>query len=987
MQPLPSGLPCPLCLGGDDRRGAKADTRALARACSLSRAAAVAAGEALFSTPAALEALVGGAVGAGGSIEPRRPVGHGAHLVVRGVRRVHLPVPVNLVLVGFGGDGREDVRLGNEEIEQWLEALDTDRPHMLVGGGHGAATRAGVVHYNFSVHAVTLGSRAAGVLERTIAAAARPDDPRAPPAAAGQAYQVDRGALTHALDSLVDELHLDSAAFTMFVANPHSHRGMPHYGYRAGASPAEVEALLTEGALARARAELGPRAAKVDARGLAGAGGAPPRAAAPPSFYNAHLKWRSSDRRSQRSLEFEASNWAAARETEVTRLERARLHAEAEGDPDPVAHVGELADAVLAGKHGEPAAAGLARALADRARDAGGEAIERGAPADGECLSDTVLGESRRWLWVDLTAGPFSWGPMATQRAAGLRTKGSLPDVASIMRPMGAAEAEGGGAAMAATADMERELDKMTQTRFERIEDDDAHDLELLAAELDVYEQFAQRHCGGWSGAPPLCAQLSKRVEAMEAEFAALQDELARTPGSSRLRRLTNPQRFEKLRELDVFGARRHEAHAMHGKATLLSRVGATVSHALRHVVAPPTSAAFPDLGYYEQAHVHIYLIEQPGLPKAARSSAEREVLVAQREIESLALEGQTLQVTLHRLSIGEDPVLAVAYSTALRSAMVAPPGGVEDGYEAAAIPRHYLDTAALRGQLAAIDEATRAAEGEGGGRGASGRGAAAVRRTEVPVFLFALDTEHPVFVDNTDQTARALPEMVIAVASAAGLAPTGLACGAQRLARDPARPAKAIVATVVERLAGILPLHASAPVLNNDGESSSGAEEDWLWAAAGGALGALSPSAALGAPARDAARRAALVHELEAAAGAANDALAALEGARPTRAATAPAALVRAYRDVLVGIDAVASKAGELDFVAAAAAVGTMREAAARLRAEAEAFSAEESPAQCTRRRRLRLGWPLALGLASGGVALTTLALMRPKAHKVHIS
>ena len=136
----------------------------------------------------------------------------------------------------------------------------------------------------------------------------------------------------------------------------------------------------------------------------------------------------------------------------------------------------------------------------------------------------------------------------------------------------------------------------------------------------------------------------------------------------------------------------------MHGKATLLSRVGATVSHALRHVVAPPTSAAFPDLGYYEQAHVHIYLIEQPGLPKAARSSAEREVLVAQREIESLALEGQTLQVTLHRLSIGEDPVLAVAYSTALRSAMVAPPGCVEDGYEAAAIPRHYLDTAALRG-------------------------------------------------------------------------------------------------------------------------------------------------------------------------------------------------------------------------------------------------------------------------------------------------
>ena len=211
-------------------------------------------------------------------------------------------------------------------------------------------------------------------------------------------------------------------------------------------------------------------------------------------------------------------------------------------------------------------------------------------------------------------------------------------------------------------------------------------------------------------------------------------------------------------------------------------------------------------------------------------------------------------------ISLADDPVLVVAYSASLRSANVPAPGGPDD--DSAVAPRHYLDTAALRKQLSAVDEAARSPASS------DARARAIHRRTaEIPVFLFALDMDHPVFVDNTDHTAMAVGDMVIGVQSSAGIVPTGLACGGQRVASDVGRPAKALVAATIEQLSGLLPPHVSAPVLGSD------VEEDWLWATASGAMGALSPESDVYEVHRDAVRRAAMIHEIEDAVAAANEA------------------------------------------------------------------------------------------------------------------
>ncbi|PNY05272.1 hypothetical protein L195_g001717 [Trifolium pratense] len=43
-----------------------------------------------------------------------------------------------------------------------------------------------------------------------------------------------------------------------------------------------------------------------------------------------------------------------------------------------------------------------------------------------ECLTDTWIGKDR-WAFIDLSAGPFSWGPAVG--GEGVRTEASLPNV------------------------------------------------------------------------------------------------------------------------------------------------------------------------------------------------------------------------------------------------------------------------------------------------------------------------------------------------------------------------------------------------------------------------------------------------------------------------------------------------------------------------------------------------------------------------------
>ena len=208
-----------------------------------------------------------------------------SYLGIQSVRAVHVPVPVNLILVGFDGDGHMGLRLDHTDLVAWLEHADHVRHHARlpssvdsrVGGSsrsddddddakrhphelhaepvdddhlHDAPTHS-VARFNFTCHIVDVGSKVLETLERAQRIHARPLRPTLPGLDESQfrhardsatAYHVDARAFSDLIDTLIADLDLLDS-YTLVVMNPRRANMGAKYGYREGFSDDEVEFL------------------------------------------------------------------------------------------------------------------------------------------------------------------------------------------------------------------------------------------------------------------------------------------------------------------------------------------------------------------------------------------------------------------------------------------------------------------------------------------------------------------------------------------------------------------------------------------------------------------------------------------------------------------------------------------------------------------------------------------------------------------------
>nr|CAB3449753.1 unnamed protein product [Digitaria exilis] len=100
-----------------------------------------------------------------------------------------------------------------------------------------------------------------------------------------------------------------------------------------------------------------------------------------------------------------------------------------------------------------------------------------------ECLTDIWVGRER-FAFVDLSAGPFAWGPSVG--GDGVRTELSLPNIAKTV----------GAVAEVTEEEAEEKLQGTIRERFSSF-GEDYHAVDILLAEIDVYELFAFKHCVG----------------------------------------------------------------------------------------------------------------------------------------------------------------------------------------------------------------------------------------------------------------------------------------------------------------------------------------------------------------------------------------------------------------------------------------------------------------------------------------------------------
>lgn len=693
------------------------------------------------------------------------------YLELMEVESMYLPVPVNFIFIGFEGKGNQEFKLHPEELERWFTKIDHIFEHTRVPQigevlspfykismdkeQHHHLPIVSHINYNFSVHAIQMGEKVTSVFERAINVLARKDDLSSNRDDGDILWQVDVDVMDVLFTSLVEYLHLEEA-YNIFILNPKHDVKRAKYGYRRGLSESEISFLKENKDL---RSKI--------LQGGAGQEGVLAFDKIRRPLYQKHpmakFAWTITE-------DTDTAEWYSACMDVLTNVEK-----------------------VFQGKTGADIIQSKVLQLLKGKNEDMRLIIEKELKSGdlsnlhADCLTDTWIGKDR-WAFIDLTAGPFSWGPAVG--GEGVRTEISLPNVNKTI----------GAVAEISEDEAEDHLQDAIQEKFAVFGDKDHQAIDILLAEIDVYELFAFKHCKGRKVKLALCEELDERMQDLRNELQSFEgeeyDENHKKKAIEALRRMENWNLFsDNYEEFQNYTVARD---------TFLAHLGATLWASMRHIVSP--SVADGAFHYYEKISFQLFFITQEKVGHVKQLPVDLKALMD--GLSSLLLPSQKPAFSPHMLPLSEDPALAMAFSVARRAAAV--PLLLVNGTYRKTI-RSYLDSSILQYQLQRLNDHTTL------------KGAHAHSRStlEVPIFWFIHG--EPLLVDKHYQ-AKALSDMVIVVQSEASSWESHQHCNGKSLLWDLRRPIKAALAAVSEHMAGLLPLHLIYS------QAHETAIEDWIW-------------------------------------------------------------------------------------------------------------------------------------------------------------
>lgn len=895
------------------------------------------------------------------------------HLQLAPVEGISLRVPLNFIFVGFRGDGNRGVSLTSDEVRRWFEHMDFVLPHTRVpvdevtDGSKPldpdmSLPITSMVHYNYSCHVIEVGAEVNDVLERAINFYKRPHNP----VSKGERLeQVDAAQMSALLESLLKELEVEKNAYNVIIMNPHRMPGSgaikyANYGYREGFSDKELEQLRNEpGSIPEIGGAPGSAAqaagALKDSLGDINNAHPPPRTG---GSATSHFFWNN-------ELVYEAEDWAKKVGDVLSTLEKTReVTAQATSDANEM-HLSALRDEAASLLRGSDMdAAGYVNNIIKN----GGEG------AHEECLVDTWVGQGR-YLWADLTAGgddihdidTMTWGPAVG--GVGVRMAHGLPSVDSLFGHL----PEGG---KTDHTNLELSLESMADERFAELDEEEEDDVTLITAELDVYEMFALTHCKNRQREIPLCEELSLRVAELEEELKQVVEKQKKQAEESGDTAKAEVKR--RSHDWGIFGNDDFSGNFSLSRDLFQSELGTVIANAMRHVVTPSTASQV--YHYHKKVSFLVYLVnnQQTYKPDAPENL---EMAVLKREIERLSLPSQSFQVAVHKLSLGDDPALALAFAAAKRSVMIPT---IKTGGEFKVRPRMYLESHELQHQLLELNK--NRVHHKRGVKYSISTGASPDTVLEVPIFVFSVDTDVPLFIDKHYQ-AKSLPDMVLVVQNTHTSWDSHISCNGKPIVMNLRRPLKAAIGAVAQHLGGVLPSHITYSLPHKK------ASQDWLWATGGHAMAQTSNAAKLSQIQVDVVHRSYILSSLDLSIKAVNEAVSLLQ-TEPTHADTfrlfqslPTDALLEEYYAVRRLWKDVVSKTERLEYNEAISMLESMEAHAATFHSLAKEISAAMHPVVCTQQKRLQLSALHIAGLAILAVSTALFLVLRPRKHKPKIN
>lgn len=686
---------------------------------------------------------------------------------------MYLPIPVNFIFIGFEGKGNLEFKLQPEELERWFTKIDHIFEHTRIPQIGEVLTPFYKINidreqrhhlplishlsYNFSVHAIQMGEKVTSIFERAINVFGRKNNVLNTSDEGDDLWQVDVDMMDVIYNSLVEYLQLE-AAYNIFILNPKHTTKRVKYGYRRGLSETEINFL-------KENKELQSKI--LQSESVSESFLALDKMKRP--LYDKHpmakFSWTVTEERDtvewcDRCLDVLNNVENLSQEKDAANIIHSKVMQilKGKGNDMQTLFYKELKSGNLSGLH-------------------------------AECLTDTWVGNSR-WAFIDLSAGPFSWGPAVG--GEGVRTELSLPSVEKTL----------GAVAEISEEEAEDILQEAIQEKFAVFGDmqKEHQAIDILLAEIDIYELFAFKHCKGRRVKLALCEELDERMRDLKNELQSFEgeeyDENHKMKALDALKRMENWNLFSDTQQ--------DFQNYTVARDTFLAHLGATLWGSMRHIISP--SLADGAFHYYEKLSFQLFFITQEKvrniklLPVDLKSITEG--------LSMLKMPSQKVMFSQHMLPLSEDPALAMAFSVAKRAAVV--PLLLVNGTYRKTV-RSYLDSSILQHQLQRLND-------HGSLRGLHAHSRSTL---EIPIFWFIHGES--VLIDKHYQ-AKALSDMVIVVQSESPSWESHLQCNGQSVLWDLRRPTKAALAAASEHLAGILPLHL---VYSQAHET---AIEDWIW-------------------------------------------------------------------------------------------------------------------------------------------------------------
>ncbi|ESQ42581.1 hypothetical protein EUTSA_v10012595mg [Eutrema salsugineum] len=856
-----------------------------------------------------------------------------SYLELMEIDSVYLPVPVNFIFIGFDGKGNQEFKLLPEELERWFNKIDHMFEHTRIPQTKEVLNpfyKTNIekqskhhlpiisrLNYNFSVHAIQMGEKVTAVIEHAIKVLARKDDISTNGDEENALRQVDVEMMEFIFSSLVEYFHLGDA-YNVFILNPKRDIKRGKYGYRRGFSDSEISYLKENKDTIKKLLQSGKPSENILAFDMVRK-----------PLYEKHpmlkFSWTNAE-------ETDTAEWYNACQDALNKLEQ-------------LSHGKDAAELIqnkvlqlLQGKN-EDMKLFLEKGL--RAGDI--------SNLNAECLTDIWIGKGR-WAFIDLTAGPFSWGPSVG--GEGVRTELSFPNVGKTI----------GAVAEISEDEAEDKLQAAIQDKFSVFGEKDHQAVDILLAEIDVYELFAFKHCKGRKVKLALCEELDERMRDLKTELQSFEgdehDEIHKKKAIDALKRMESWNLFsDEHEEFQNYTVARD---------TFLAHLGSTLWGSMRHIISP--SVADGAFHHYEKISFQLIFITQEKVRQIKQLPVDLKALMD--GLSSLLLPSQKPMFSQHMLTLSEDPALAMAFSVARRAAAV--PLLLVNGTYRKTV-RSYLDSSILQYQLQRLNDHT------------SLKGGHAHSRSTLEVPIFWLINGDPLLIDKHYQ-AKALSNMVVVVQSEASSWESHLQCNGRSLLWDLRTPMKAAMASVAEHLAGLLPLHLVYSVAHES------AIEDWTWSVGCNPFSITSQGWHLSQFQSDTIGRSYMITALEESIQAVNSGIHLLRLERTNEKSFKPfksreRELMNKYKYVVSLWRRLSTIAGETRYGDAMRFLYTLEEATSGFLKEVNATVDVLHPIHCTKMRKVKVEMDMTTIPALFVVVILLYAVFKPRAPKPKIN